>query len=151
MELTESISVINQFEKAGQDLKERLLALLPNELRNLWKTSSIEELEKVIIEREKGGFKKRTGYHVSKTELPLGASLGSGGGVFYADDLHNLYGRTGGDGYLYIVEGTANDEIVDEQIGWYRSRGAMKVIDRIKLNPEAIEALGVSFARVEYH
>jgi len=53
MELTESISVINQFEKAGQDLKERLLALLPNELRNLWKTSSIEELEKVMDDTNK--------------------------------------------------------------------------------------------------
>ena len=137
-----------------EEKKERLLSRLPIELQERWEEASLEEIENIIQKREGLGYKKRTGFHVSPVDLPIGSDLKpsaiSEGKVFYTDNIEHLYGKHAG-GILYIIEGTEVDELVDKRLGWYRTRGTAKIVDKIKITPETMESLGAGFAQVEYH
>ncbi|MDP1709458.1 MAG: hypothetical protein Q8L21_01040, partial [Candidatus Komeilibacteria bacterium] len=52
--------------------------------------------------------------------------------------------------FLYIVEGTSSDLINDPGLDWRQSRGGMKIMEKIRLTPEALEKLEADFAEVEY-
>lgn len=138
---------INNIEK-----KEELLTLLPKQLRDRWENSSIKEIEGVIKKRKEMGYEKIIGYHVSNKDLKTGSLLKPdiNGEVFYSDNLKNLYGKYGG-GYIYIIEGTADDTVIDENLGWKTIKGKMQIIDKIKITPENMENLGATFAKCEYH
>ena len=132
--------------------REKLLALLPTELQERWEEASLEDIEWVTQKRERLGFDKVVGYHVSGMNLPAGAVLtpGDEGDVFYSERIDQLYGRHGG-GFIYVVEGTSMDEQIDTTLGWRKTRGAVRIIDKIDINPQSMAALGAGFARVEYH
>src|ERR1043165_9032745 len=151
-EFFSSASVEEESENYDEK-RERLLSRLPVELQERWEDASLEDIENVINKREGLGYKKRTGFHVSPVDLPIGSDLKpsalSEGKVFYTDNVQHLYGKHAG-GILYIIEGTEVDELVDEKLGWYRTRGTAKIVDKIKITPETMESLGARFAEVEY-
>lgn len=140
--------------------REELLSRLPTELQDRWQDAPIGDILNVIKKRESLGYKRVIGYHVSSVKLEVGDVLrpDSSGNVFYSTDLSNLYGRPAGENTetcIYIVEGTANDEVVDEELGWYTSRAkgdsSPRVVDKIKMTPNNLKMLGAGFAKCEYH
>lgn len=123
------------------DLPEELLERAEEENWN------ISKINKVIEQRKQMGLQVIRGFHTSDIDLPEGQTLV--GDVFYSNNFQNLYGRKAD--WLYIIDGAANDEIVNEGLGWQKSRGnPRKIIQKIKLTDEVINALGASFAKVEY-
>ena len=40
--------------------------------------------------------------------------------------------------------------MVDDNLGWRATKGKLKVIDKIKITPENMSALGARFAECEY-
>jgi len=144
-----------------EEIRESLLEFLPVELQEKWEDAPTQKIREIVERRRELGYKVPvTGYHVGSMDLPVGGELVPGpheqGKVFYSTDIKNLYGRQAGkmakDGlYLYIIQGTENDEDIDEDIGWRTTKGRVKIIDKIPLNDETMDNLGAGFARVEYH
>jgi len=131
--------------------KEWLLGLLPEELHDRWDSAPLEELEKVIELRRENGYEKVLGYHVSNKDLNVGDYLrpDQSGEVFYSNDISNLYGRYAG-GFLYVLEGTTSDQELNKDLGWFTTKGKVKIVDKIKITPEFMEESGARFAPVEY-
>lgn len=135
---------------------------LPRELQEVWERRWAKEqampekiladLDNIIKTREKEGHKKIMGYHVSLRNLSVGAHIlpDRFGKVYYSEDINSLYGRYGG-GWLYLVEGTADDEVIDESLGWRSTKGKMKIVDKVLLNEESQKKWGWKFAKCEYH
>jgi hypothetical protein len=136
------------------DTKQRLLALLPSELQERWEEATIEEIARVINKRQELGLKRIIGYHVSGKEYEVGDYIipdkNDNGECFYSDSLESLYGRHGG-GYIYVIEGTGHDKVIDDALGWRTTKGKMKIIDKIKIAPDSMKKLGAKFADCEYH
>ncbi|MEI6835934.1 MAG: hypothetical protein WCK59_03800 [Candidatus Falkowbacteria bacterium] len=134
--------------------KVKLLALLPEELRDrsLREEFSLEHVKKIVEFRESKGYKTAIGFHVSPENLPVGQSIfaGKDTNIYFSTSLENLYiGK--GSGYIYALECSEKSmKVLDENLNWYTLKGDLKIIDKIKMTPEAIEALGARFAQCEY-
>ena len=142
-----------EFDK--EQLRESYLNLLPEELAEKLADKTLEEIQEVVRKREALGYKKIIGYHVSDKDIPEGMGLMPQNGVIeYSDNLQNLYGRHGG-GFIYVIEGSANDIVTDPDLGWRKMRvkenEPVRIIQKIPITPETMEALGAKFARCEYH
>ncbi len=172
----EKIELLNQLpddigdilEMNESSLKEirqvkNLLDKLPNSLQKKWVEKIIDredittqeiivDLKRFVAAREKEGYKKIEGYHVTNKDLPIGAYIipGDDGVVHYSEDITNLYGKYGG-GWLYIVEGRSTDKVTDEELGWRVSGKKMKIVGKIPLNKETQRKTGWRFAKCEYH
>ena len=142
---------------------KRLLERLPQELQHRWierwicdrqvdAAKIISDLNSVVERRNREGYEKIKGYHVSTKDLKVGSYLtpSEGGKVFYSSDIKNLYGKSAG-GWIYVVEGCAGDEVIDEDLGWRAIKGKIRIIDKIPINKETQEEYGWRFAKCEYH
>ncbi len=154
-------SSIKEIKKVRDMLEE-----LPYSLRKRWLEKFLEskdiedvrteevisDLSNLLEKRSKEGYKVIKGYHVTKVDLPVGSYIipGKDGVIYYSEDITNLYGRYGG-GWLYIVEGRSNDDVVDEELGWRATGKKMKIIGKIPLNKETQKKMGWNFAKCEYH
>jgi hypothetical protein len=134
-----------------QDLKETLLLELPFELREKLQDKTIQEIQNVIKEREKLGFKTVIGYHCSNLDLGKDEFVEPGPDhvVHYATDITQLYGLKAR--FLYFIEGSNQDKNEDPNLGWKTSHSKLRVIDRIKLTDDIAEDIGAGFAKCEYH
>lgn len=134
--------------------KIRLLALLPEELRekSLREKFSLEHIKKIVEFREQRGYKIVNGFHVSDKDFKVGSSIeeGADGEIHFSTDIASLYmGKT--PRFLYAIE--CSEKCMkpnDSQLSWYTLKGSMRIVDKIKMTPEAVEALGVGFAECEY-
>ena len=134
--------------------KTKLLALLPEELRDrsVRENFTIEHIKKIVEFREQKGFKTVLGFHVSPREFKVGDCIRAGmdGEVYFSTSLESLYlGK--GSGYIYALECPANlMKEADKDLSWYTLKGNLNIIDKIKMTPEAVEALGVKFSFCDY-
>lgn len=134
--------------------KIRLLALLPEELRekSLREKFPLEHIKKIVEFREQKGYKIVTGFHVSDKDFKVGSSIEEGidGEVHFSTDITSLYmGKA--PRFLYAIE--CSEKCMkpnDPRLNWYTLKGSMRIIDKIKMTPEAIDALGAKFAECEY-
>lgn len=135
---------------AEESVRQTLLKQLPTELQERWKNSSPQEIMEIIEARKEAGFATLTGYHTSNIDFNVGDYVhpGSDGTIHYSTSIGNLYGKKAK--YLYTVEGSSNDLINDETLGWRQSHASMKIIDKIELTPENLNDLRADFAKVEY-
>ena len=135
---------------AEESVRQTLLRQLPTELQKKWKNSTPREIMEIIEARKEAGFETLKGYHTSNIDLNVGEFVAPGPDktVHYTTSLDNLYGKKAK--YLYIVEGSNNDLANDPGLGWRQSRAGMKILEKIKLTPDALEKLEASFAEVEY-
>jgi hypothetical protein len=134
--------------------KEKLLSLLPEELRNkaVRENFTIDHIKKAVEFRNLNGYKTVIGFHVSPIDLGVGEKLhvGAEGEVYFSTSLDTLYMGKGG-GYIYALE--CSEKLMkecDKSLNWYTLKGDMVVSDKIKMTPEAIEALGAKFAQCKY-
>ena len=137
--------------------------LLPVALKELWESKWVNEnadYEKIIADldrlndhRKREGFEKITGYHVSNKDLEEGAYLepDQNGEVFYSDNIENLYGKYAGDSWLYAVEGTTDDSVINEDLGWRTTKGRLKIVGKVSLDEARSRGLNWGFADCEYH
>ena len=140
------------FDNAAE--KAKLLALLPEELRekSLRENFPLEHLKKIVEYREQKGFKTILGFHVSPREFKVGEGLQAGldGEVYFSTNLETLYlGK--GSGYIYAIE--CSEKLMkpsDQNMNWYTLKGKITILDKIKMTPEVVEALGVKFAECDY-
>jgi hypothetical protein len=140
------------FDNAAEKVK--LLALLPEELRekSFRENFPLEHIKKIVEFREQKGFKTVLGFHVSPREFKVGDNLQAGqdGEVYFSTKLETLYlGK--GSGYIYALE--CSEKLMkpsDENLNWYTLKGKITILDKIKMTPEAVEALGAKFAECNY-
>jgi len=136
--------------------KMKLLALLPEELRekSVRENFPLEHIQKIVEFREKKCYKTVIGFHVSPLDLKIGDFLRPGansdGEVFFSTSLNNLYlGKT--PRFIYAIECSETlMKVADASLDWYTLKGNNKIIDKIKMTPEDIEALGANFAECDY-
>ncbi len=149
--LEEIRQVKKLLDKIPNSLQERYIKRIVDQ-DNITTQKIISNLKQFISIREKEGYKKIEGYHVSNIDLPIGSYIipGRDGAIHYSEDITNLYGRYGG-GWLYIVEGCSTDKITDKKLGWRIARKKMKIIGKIPLNEETQQKIGWQFAKCEYH
>ncbi len=134
--------------------KNKLLALLPEELRekSLRENFPVEHIRKIVEFREQKGYKIVIGFHVSDKDFKVDSNIAEGadGEIHFSTDIASLYmGKT--PRFIYAIE--CSEKCMkpnDINLGWYTLKGSMKIIDKIKMTPEAIEALGASFAECDY-
>jgi len=138
----------NEFEK------NKLLALLPEELRerSLRENFPIDHIKKIVEYREQKGYKIVFGFHVSDKEFRVGNNIQEGrdGAVHFSTDIKSLYlGKT--PRFIYAIE--CSEKCMkpnDTGLNWFTLKGSMRILDKIKMTPEAVEALGAGFAECEY-
>ncbi len=144
-------------ERSESELEKiKLLALLPEELRDksIRENFPIEHVQKIIEFREKKGYKTVIGFHVSPLDLKIGDFLRPGANsddeIFFTTNLDNLYlGKT--PRFIYAIECSETlMKVADASLDWYKLKGENRIIDKIKMTPEAIEALGAGFAECDY-
>lgn len=134
--------------------KVQLLALIPEELRerSLRENFSIDHIKQIIEFREKKGLKMVLGFHVSPYDLRVGESIfgGQDTNIYFSTSLQNLYaGKT--PRYIYALEcSEKQSQVLDENLNWYTLRGELKIIDKIKMTHEAVEALEAKFSQCDY-
>lgn len=143
------------WENMSADMeREELLKLLPEEIkeRSVRESFSLEHLKDIVAFREKKGFKMVTGFHVSPNDIRVGESINAGqdGEVCFSTNIKSLYiGK--GSGYIYAFECSEKlMQDLDKDLDWYTLKGNMKILDKIKMTPENIEALGAGFAECKY-
>lgn len=141
---------------------ETLYSKIPKDLQMFWEERWVEEkadpktiisdLEKINRYRSREGFEKITGYHVSNKDLKEGSYLqpDQNGEVFYSEDIKNLYGKYS-QGWLYAVEGTSDDKVINEDLGWRTTKGKLKIVGKVPLNKDTQKDLGWDLADCEYH
>jgi hypothetical protein len=147
---------IDKLKNIGENELEKneLLALLPEELRekSLRENFPVEHIKKIVEFREKKGYKTVLGFHVSDKDFKLDSDIqeGSDGEIHFTTDIQNLYmGKA--PRFIYAIECSEKCmKTNDEALKWYTLKGSMKIIDKIKMTPEAVEALGAKFAECEY-
>jgi len=139
---------------SGEEEREQLLELLPEEIRerSLREKFSLEHIKKIIEFREQKGLQMVTGFHVSPRDIRIGESItpGEEGRVYFSTSIEHLYlGK--GSGYIYAMECSRKlMEELDKNLHWYTLKGQMKIIDKIKMTPDNIVALGAKFAECNY-
>lgn len=149
MERIEQFYIPEYAESAKARIQEILKNDLPEELleRAEEENWDVSRINKIIEQRKQMGLQAVRGFHASDIDLPEGQMLI--GDVFYSNNLKNLYGRKAE--WLYIIDGASNDEVVNKNLGWQKSRGnPRKIIQKIKLTDEVVAAIDASFAKVEY-
>jgi hypothetical protein len=123
--------------------RRALLEQLPAELQERWEDAPVPKLEQIVETREKGGFKKIYGIHISPNEIQ-GSFINpdTEGKSHYTTNPLNLYKDKVGK-WMYIVEGTVSDEWTDVNLGWKNSKSTLRIVERIPMDDEAakIEAL----------
>jgi len=134
--------------------KTLLLSKLPQELqaKSLRENFPIEHLKKIVEFRESKGFETVTGFHVSPRDFKVGDKLRAGldGEVYFSTRLDSLYAGKKPT-YLYAVECSKKlMKTIDKDLDWHTLLGELTIIDKIKITPEAVEALGVKFSECTY-
>lgn len=156
-ETTNEIIEANDQEKNSAEetdvqrsVRQTLLNTLPVELQEKWRDATIPKLLEIIKAREEYGYRNIKGYHTSDSELEVGDFImpGSDGEIHYATSLDKLYPKKAK--YLYIIDGSNNDPINDEEYGWRTSYAKRKIITKIPLDEETMERIGAQFAELEY-
>jgi len=133
-----------------ESVRKTLLRQLPNELQKRWKDADPQKIMEIIDARKETGFETLTGYHTSDIDLNVGEYIrpGSDKTIHYTTSADNLYSKKAK--YLYLVEGSNNDIVNDENLGWRQSHAPLKILDKIELTEGSLEKKGASFADVEY-
>ncbi len=133
-----------------ESARNTLLSKLPNELQDRWKDADIPKLNEIVNAREQERFKSITGYHTSDVDLNVGNYVepGEGSELHYATKLDKLYPKKAK--YLYIIDGSEQDNINDDEYGWRTSYSKKKIIEKIPLTEENIKNLGIHFAELQY-
>ncbi len=140
------------------DMWEKLPFALQQRWSNQWlekdttKEEIFSDLERILSAREKKGDKVVRGYHVSRFDLPVGSYLhpDENGEVYYSENIKKLYGKPGG-GFIYVVDGTSKDKLIDENLGWRKTKGKLLIVKKYPINEETQEQLGFAFGSCEYH
>ena len=135
---------------------------LPSDLKTFWEDRWVREkakpeiifsdLEEINKHRSKEGFEKVAGYHVSNKNLKEGSYLypDQNGEIFYGENIKNLYGKYA-QGWIYAVEGTSEDKVINEDFGWRTTKGKLMIVGKVPLNEDTQKQLGWNFAECEYH
>jgi len=151
-------------ENFNNQYREYLLKKLPKELRerHIKSNTSIKDLEKVHYFRKKNNCQMILGFHVSNVDIPEGETiwksysesqigdivLPAGQYVQYSTNPQYLWSCPGSSRYLYLVEGSTANKIIDKQ-GWRASavydKKGLEILAKIELTHELEKALGLQF------
>lgn len=145
-------------QETRETLSKLKESMLPEELTVKTKAraekegcSYLEILNEIIEARKKMNLISFKGFHTSDIELNPGDILKTSeaeAGVCYSDNLDNLYGNKSVK-WLYVIEGSNTDELYNDELGWYKTKGgrSLQIISKIRLNEEVLKVIGGRFYR----